>query len=73
MSFFNKGDFKTREEWLKRQKKAALKKEEEKFNKRLVTPVPDIPKKEKLNQIVTLDTEQSFVSKTSTPQTAHKS
>jgi hypothetical protein len=35
MNFFSKGEFKTREEWLKKQKKAHLKKEEEKFNKNI--------------------------------------
>lgn len=35
MSFFTKGDFKTREEWLKKQKKSQLRKEEEKFNKNI--------------------------------------
>lgn len=49
-----------------------MKKEEEKFNKKVVAPVTDIPKKEKLSQIVTLDTEQSFSSKATTPQTTHK-
>lgn len=32
MSFFSKGDFKTREEWLKKQRKDIMKKESDKFH-----------------------------------------
>lgn len=67
MSFIPKGDFKTREEWLKRQKRATLKREEEKFNQKIkqeqpqpkpTTPVA--PHKSTLNDILTLDTQHSM-------------
>ena len=43
MSFFSKGDFKTREEWLKKQKKETMKRESQKyheFNKSAKQPQP---------------------------------